>query len=307
MKDKKFRRSKNIEDRRDRSRMDDAHEVFAPAPGGLGFVTDPGAANSKLAKDLGGRELPKFDPIADLVAGPMSLMGGGSSRSDIRSAIVRAAQEEGVDPSLALAIAERESAFNPRARNSKTIRGLFQMTGGLRSQYGIGDSDDPYTQAKGWARFIKDTKGQMASRAGRDVSDQELYSGHHFGSGRAGRMLRMDPSTPVDSVFTRYEMSLNPHFARAGTVGNLLSSVISDIGRRQAKYGGSYEAAPLDLSDLGEAYEPEPAAKAAKIDLSDLGDPYEPPPSFSAAKPATMSKPAASSAMDLSDLGVPVS
>ena len=326
MDDRKFRRSKNIEDRRDRSRMDDAHEVFAPQPSGLGFVTDAKAANSNLAKDLGGRELPKFDPIADLVAGPMSLMGGGSSRTQAtRDAIVRAAREEGVDPSLALAIAERESNFDPRARNSKTIRGIFQMTGGLRNKYGIGDSDDPYTQAKGWARFIKDERATSSKFAGRNISDVESYASHHFGAERAGRMMRMDPNTSVREVFSPYERSLNQHFDQAGSVGRLLSSVTSDISRRQAKYanyanyaGG--EAKPEDLSDLGEPYEA-PYQLGGKIDMgskpldfSDLGEVYEPAPSFQAPTPSNGtakinmgSAPVASSAPDLSDLGVPVS
>ena len=322
MKDQKFRRSKNIEDRRDRSRMDDAHEVFAPQPSGLGFVTDAKAANSNLAKDLGGRELPKFDPIADLVAGPMSLMGGGSSRTQAtRDAIVRAAREEGVDPSLALAIAERESNFDPRARNSKTIRGIFQMTGGLRNKYGIGDSDDPYTQAKGWARFIKDERATSAKFARRDLSDTESYASHHFGAERAGRMLRMDPNTSVREVFSPYEMSLNQHFAKAGTVGRLLSSVTSDIASKQAKYANYANSGgqPEDLSDLGVPHEA-PYQLGGKIDmgskpedLSDLGVPYEPAPSFQAQTPSNGtakinmgSAPVASSAPDLSDLGVPV-
>jgi len=165
-----------------------------------------------------------------------------------REAIIRAAGEAGIDPSAALAIAERESNFDPNARSSKTIHGMFQMTGGLRRQYGIGDSSDPYQQAKGWAAFFKDNKGEMARVLGRDPTDAEGYLGHHFGSVRAARMLKMDPQTPVSEVFTPNEMSLNPHFAKAGTVGNLNSSVTADIGRRQAKFGGGEMP---DLSQFG--------------------------------------------------------
>lgn len=180
-----------------------------------------------------------------------------------REAIIRAAGEAGIDPSAALAIAERESNFDPNARSSKTIHGMFQMTGGLRRQYGIGDSNDPYQQAKGWAAFFKDNKGEMARVLGRDPTDAEGYAGHHFGSVRAARMMKMDPSTPVDAVFTPNEMQQNPHFAKAGSVGNLLSSVTADIGRRQAKFGG-------DVPDLAEFGTPVGGA-----DLAEFGTPVD--------------------------------
>lgn len=164
-----------------------------------------------------------------------------------RAAIIRAAGEHGIDPSAALAIAERESNFDPRARSSKTIRGTYQMLGELRKKYGVGDSDDPYVQANGWGAFFKDVKRDMAGTLGRDPTDAEGYLGHHFGAKRAARMMTMDPATPVDQVFTPGEMRINPHFGKAGTVGKLNSSVLADIGERQAKFG----AAPADYSEAG--------------------------------------------------------
>ena len=164
-----------------------------------------------------------------------------------QESIVRAAAEEGIDPATALAYAERESNFKPTARSSKTIKGMFQMLGSLRQQYGSGDSDDPYTQAKGWAPFFKRTKAEMSYKLGRPVSDEETYLGHHFGGGRAARMLKMDPQTPVDQVFTPNEMAVNPHFGRAGTVGNLNSTVLADMTSRRQKFGGQVP----DLSGEG--------------------------------------------------------
>ncbi len=221
---------------------------------------------------------------------------------EIRDAIERAAREEGIDPSFALAVAERESSFNPRARNSSTIRGLFQMMGTHRARYGIGDSDDPYTQTKGWSRFIKEVKKEMGSALGRDPTDAEAYGGHHFGGVRAGRMMKMDPSTPVDQVFTRREMMENPHFSRAGTVGNLNSSILADIQKRQAKFGGRVpEAGLIDFAKFGEPVEPlEPVDFAAKSEPAEIFS-----PSNEGAKINTTSAPAASSAPDFSNFGVP--
>jgi hypothetical protein len=217
-----------------------------------------------------------------------------------RAAILRAAAEEGIPPSLALAIADRESGFNPRARNSKTIRGMYQMKGDLRSKYGVGDSDDPYAQAKGWGAFIKDVKKEMAGPLGRDPSDTETYLGHHFGGVRAGRMLGMDPNTPVDTVFTPREMRENPHFAKAGTVGALNSSIMADIGRRQAKFGAEVP----DFASFGEPVETASAGPA--ISPAVTGGPG---PDFSSfGQLAEQPQPSAqqpSSAPDLSMFGTP--
>ena len=167
--------------------------------------------------------------------------------NDVEAAIVRAAQEEGIDPATALAWASRESSFNPNARASKSIYGLFQMSGALRRQYGIGDTADPYQQTKGFARYYRGLKQEMAGVLGRDPTDTEAYLGHHFGGVRGARTLGMDPNTPVSAVFTPYERALNPHFDRAGTIGNLTSSINADIDRRYAKFGGT-GAEPLDFS-----------------------------------------------------------
>lgn len=207
-----------------------------------------------------------------------------------RQEIIRAAREAGLDPATAQAYAERESSFNPQARNSKTIRGLYQMRGDNRAKYGVPDDADVATQTKGFAAFLKDVKKEMAGPLGREPTDAEAYAGHHFGGKRAGRMMSMDPSTPVDAVFTPREMAENPHFAKAGTVGALTSSVIGDIDRRRTTFGGTSSSLP-DLSSFGEPVQTEAP------DLSSFGDPVEqsqPAPSM-----------AAPSAPDLSQFGTP--
>lgn len=234
-----------------------------------------------------------------------------------RAAIIAAAREAGIDPSVALAIAERESSFNPAARSSSTIRGLYQMRGDHRARYGIGDADDPAVQTKGWAAFFRDVKREMAGPLGRDPSDAEGYLGHHFGGVRAGRMMKMAPDTPVDAVFTPREMRENPHFAKAGTVGALNSTILADIDRRRAKFGGAAGAAapapgPIDFAHLGEpvlglgnptgadngpATLPATAAATSAPDFSSASDPVE--------NINMTSAPAASSAPDFSNFGVP--
>jgi Transglycosylase SLT domain len=206
---------------------------------------------------------------------------------EVQAAITQAAQEAGVNPAFALAVADRESGGDPNAHASKSIYGLFQMRGDLRSQYGAGDSSDPYTQAKAWTRFIGDTRSEMAQRLGRQPTDAELYAGHYFGEGRAARMIG-DPSlagaAPSD-VFTPQELAGNPNLARAGSIGGIMNGLTADIGRREARYGGNSEISPgngensIDFASFGQPENGDVAtgqpgsSPTAPIDFAQFGSP----------------------------------
>jgi hypothetical protein len=121
-------------------------------------------------------------------------------------------------------------------------------------------------------------------------------------------MMKMDPNTPVDSVFTPREMRENPHFAKAGTVGALNSSLLADIEKRQAKFGG--QAPGLGLIDFAKQGEP---VEAGVPDFSQFGDVAEnfntqtPANGLSAGGQGAGSFPAtASPAPDFSQFGAPV-
>lgn len=206
--------------------------------------------------------------------------------NQIEAAIVRAAQEEGLDPATALAIASRESSFNPNAHASKTIYGLFQMSGALRRQYG-GSSSDPTEQTRAFARYFRELKGEMKRTLGRDPTDTEAYLGHHFGGVRGARTIGMDPNTPVSAVFTPYERSLNPHFDRAGTIGRLTGSINSDIDRRYAKFGGTGQtnAEPLDFTQQVTGKAPEPLDFSSQVQMADAT-----PAATPASNPGVMDK-----------------
>lgn len=191
----------------------------------------------------------------------------------IQDDIRRYAEENGIDPATALAYAERESSFKPNARSSKTIKGLFQMRGDLRQKYGVGDSEDVGDQVRGFAGLLNDNKSAMSKRLGRDVTDAEAYAGHHFGEGRASRMFGMHPDTPVDQVFTAEERRINPHFDRAGTVGNLLGTVTGDIENRRTKFGAG---ADMDFSQFAEPADVQPTMaqpSSGALDFSEFGTP----------------------------------
>jgi Transglycosylase SLT domain len=204
-----------------------------------------------------------------------------------REAIIRAAREMGIDPSYALAVAERESNFDPSAGGKGTIRGLYQLTGKARGTYG--DSTDAYTQTKGWGAMQSDVRKEMAGPLGREPTTAEGYLGHHFGGVRAGRMLKMDPDTPVQAVFTARELRDNPHIVKAGTVGNLNATTVADIERRQAKFGGAEPETPAGTTPSGKVDFTPPAtdiaASTATAPASDVTAPAA-PSAAPAAEPA---------------------
>lgn len=222
-----------------------------------------------------------------------------------QQSIVAAALQAGIDPATALAVAERESSFNPRARSSKTIAGDFQMSGPLRKQFGGADADsaDPGTQAAMWSKFFRQNRYDMRQVLGRDPTDEEGYLGHHFGSVRAARMLKMDPNTPVDQVFTPNEMALNPHFGRAGTVGALNSSVLADMSQRHKRwsdqmpdFSGEAEGAP-DKPDFSKFGTP---VSGTEVATADSPAPLPAPQSTAGGSPSPPAE-----APDLSQYGTP--
>jgi hypothetical protein len=157
---------------------------------------------------------------------------------------------------------------------------------------------------------------QMKQALGRDPTSQEMYLGHHFGPARAAKMIASGhPETPVADVFSRRERALNPHFDKAGTTGNLMSSINSDMDARTAKFGGGAQVAgttpantaatPFDYSAFGPAVgangadmlDESPAAKTANKSSApqqtaqaqeDDGAPQLTAPRFSQPKPVSI-------------------
>lgn len=177
--------------------------------------------------------------------------------NSVTDTIAQTARQYGIDPSFALAVASRESEFDPTAHASKTIYGLFQMSKPLRDQYGIGNSTDPAVQTAGWARFMADTKGRMAQILGREPTDGEAYLGHYWGAGRAAHMIANGGNVAPSDVFTPQELAANPNLAKNDTVAGDMSKITADISQREAKYGGSGVAQNAPSSDFSAFGQPQ--------------------------------------------------
>jgi hypothetical protein len=142
----------------------------------------------------------------------------------IKGTIAAAATQFGVDPSLMLSIARRESTFNPSAANSRSsAKGLFgfiddtwqSMSTRYGKQLGMPEGT-PATDPK-WAPvmaalLMRENREVVARNIGRDPTSGELYLAHFMGAGGATSMIKikdMNPDAPAAAIFSREAVS-NP-------------------------------------------------------------------------------------------------
>lgn len=80
--------------------------------------------------------------------------------------LVRAeALRQGVDPNLALAVAEQESGWNPKARSKAGAIGLFQLMPATAKELGV-NPDDPVQNIRGGITYLKEQTGRFGLEGG---------------------------------------------------------------------------------------------------------------------------------------------
>jgi soluble lytic murein transglycosylase-like protein len=114
-------------------------------------------------------------------------------RGRIMSMVVREANNLGVSPSLALAVAHAESNFNPRALSPVGARGVLQiMPATARGEYGIAADRlwDPRTNIRLGLHFLKRLQRRYGGRT-------DLALSHYNGGSAVGRPphARVIPAT----------------------------------------------------------------------------------------------------------------
>jgi hypothetical protein len=156
--------------------------------------------------------------------------GGGvvappPSLGTIRDNITAAASAFNVEPGLLMAIARKESRFNPNEENSRSsAKGLFQFTSGtwdyVKTRYGkqLGMPEDASPKDPRWASamaaaLVLQNKDYMEKSLGRTVTNGEIYLGHFLGAGGATSMIKLrdsQPNAPAALVFADAAVS-NPN------------------------------------------------------------------------------------------------
>ncbi|MES1203790.1 MAG: transglycosylase SLT domain-containing protein, partial [Pseudomonadota bacterium] len=139
---------------------------------------------------------------------------------NVRAAISRASDATGVDFSLLIQTAQRESGLNPNARaNTSSATGLFQfidstwldMVRRHGAEHGLGGyaqalqsggvdaatrrqilslRNDPEIAARMAAELARENASALQARLGRAPSSGELYAAHVMGADGAARLIQ---------------------------------------------------------------------------------------------------------------------
>ena len=139
--------------------------------------------------------------------------------ADMKRLIIKIASEEGVDPAIALAIAEQESGFNPNARNKSSREdslGMFQINTKAHPDYKGGYNPEVNTRYA--VRMIKNllqkTNGNIPQAmaaynggwGGKNSTQAQNYAKQAFG--RIGKYASV--SNNADKIAMDYNDAANP-------------------------------------------------------------------------------------------------
>ena len=80
---------------------------------------------------------------------------GNDEKTVIKNKIIDEAEKQGVDPAWALAIAEQESHFNPKAKSQAGAMGVFQLMPKTADWLGVKDPWDADQNIKGGIKYLK--------------------------------------------------------------------------------------------------------------------------------------------------------
>lgn len=109
---------------------------------------------------------------------PAAFLGEVATRAAVQAVVVAAAQQYGVDPNLALAIAQRESGFNPNAVSPKGAKGVMQLVDSTAAMLGVTDPFNVVQNVYGGVRYI----AQLIQQFGGDVA--KAVAAYNVGPGR---------------------------------------------------------------------------------------------------------------------------
>ena len=170
--------------------------------------------------------------------------------TDPKDIVSMAAQATGFEAPYMLAMAERESGFNPTITNpASSASGMFQFLDGTwnesvnkyGSKYGItqADRNTPGAQALLAAEYGKENARLVQQNTGRTLQGGEHYIPHFLGAGGASTLLNNLGSQSAASLLPQAANANKNVFYRNGkplTTQQLYDSLVGDMNRRAAKY-----------------------------------------------------------------------
>ncbi|MEB3205990.1 MAG: lytic transglycosylase domain-containing protein [Vampirovibrionales bacterium] len=115
------------------------------------FIGTQEGAFAQVLEKVG---VPK-DFSKDLQAAFSNIDPSGKTKAQIKAMVVESAQKYGVDPSLAMALVQMESGFNPNAVSKVGAMGLMQLMPGTAAGLGVDEPLNPAENIDGGMRYLK--------------------------------------------------------------------------------------------------------------------------------------------------------
>lgn len=179
--------------------------------------------------------------------------------------IARKAQQEGINPSVALTISHIETggSFSHTAKNlTSTAYGLFQVLD--KSWKGLGgkDRNNVDEQIRIGLKHIKQADSYMRKSLGREPVAHEQYLGHLLGPGGASAVLKADPNARLIDVVRKFDSKnadaiVNNNGMKGLTAGQAIQKWQTKWNGLSSRYGGNgtSTAVGMDGTSYDMAYE----------------------------------------------------
>lgn len=158
----------------------------------------------------------------------------GQTSSDITQIIANAANDAGIDPNLAIAVAVQESGLNPNAVSPAGAQGLFQLMPATAAALGVTNPFDPAQSAQGGCTYL----AQMLAMFGGDTA--KALGAYNWGPGNMQKAIAaygpawlQHAPAETQNYVSKILGGLSaqpPEIDLPGTASNVASAFISTVG-----------------------------------------------------------------------------
>lgn len=158
----------------------------------------------------------------------------GQTSSDITQIVANAANDAGIDPNLAIAVAVKESSLNPNAISPAGAMGLMQLMPATAASLGVTNPLDPAQNAAGGCQYL----AQMLQMFGGDTA--KALGAYNWGPGNVQKAIAAygpawlqhapaETQNYVSSILGGLGAN-PPAIDITGTASNVASAFISTVG-----------------------------------------------------------------------------
>jgi hypothetical protein len=198
------------------------------------------------------------------------------SIQEIQNKIRVAATSAGIDPDIALSIANVESQFSNTAKNTlSSARGLFQIVDDTWDRFG-GNSklrNDIDENIRVGIKIIAASRDSYLKKYGVEPNKKEVYGLHFFGP-LAYKVFSSDKDTPMKDIVPNYVLEANPFLKKMkqADLMNFLQTKMSKpiVGAPKSTAVAKNETVPVPMPQAPKETMQQSPTKATSPRIADL-------------------------------------